>query len=168
MERIFSRHVDKWIENTLDICVNDQKTFDPSLEMKRLTFNIILDSLFEYRDLSNEEFYSISNHIDAGLREFTFKHNMNPLRKFYGPLLSKYNNALMSCRQVQAFAENLLNSYRNKKDKSENITLIRIIAEHKSLVCDKERIAEIVTTLIAAHDTTGQTLSTTLVLLAKP
>ena len=113
------------------------------------------------------EYELFSHHIELALREFHFRQSTNPFRKIYGPLLSEYQTAKNSCVQVQAFARKILDAYRNNENKSSNKTVIRLIVENETYVDDKHRVAEIVTMIIAAYETTGNALGTAIILLAK-
>ncbi len=63
MNRICTKHAEKWIAQTLEPLVNaDDSTnknqppfFDPSKEMSRVTFGSIMESAFEY-DATEEDF----------------------------------------------------------------------------------------------------------------
>ena len=166
MNHICADHVDQWTKNKLDHCIDTNESFDPSHEMVRITFGVILEAAFEYI-ASDEEFELFSHHIELALREFYLKQSTNPFRKIYGPLLSEYQTAKDSCVQVQAFARKILDAYRNNENKSSNNTIIRLIVENESFADDKHRVAEIVTMLVAGHETTGYTLGTALIMLAK-
>ena len=165
MKRICSSHVEQWIEEKLEPCIRNGESFDPSKEMCFITFRVILESAFEYTQVTDNDYGHFKHHLEVGLREFGA--SANPLRKYYGPLLIEYRNALKSCREMQSFTQNILDAYRANKNKSKNKTIIRMIIENESHTSDKERIAEMLTMLIAGHDTTGFTLSTTIILLAK-
>jgi cytochrome P450 len=166
MNRICTEHVDQWIKNKLEHCIDTNESFDPSHEMVRITFGVILEAAFEF-SATDEEYEHFSHHLEVALKEFVLKGSTNPFRKIFGPLLSEYRTAKKSCVHVQAFARKILDAYRKNENKSSNNTVIKLIVENESFADDKHRVAEIVTMLIAGHDTTGYTLGTTLMMLAK-
>ena len=75
---------------------------------------------------------------------------------------------MREAKKVQAFTQRVLEHYRANPNKSSlNNTLIRLIADNPDFPSDRHRIGEMVTFLIAGHDTTGFTISNTLILLAQ-
>lgn len=170
MNQICINHTNQWIKTKLEPSIQNEnsETFDPSLEMTRLTLGIILEAAFEYKvQLTDEEYEHLMHHLELSLKEFAGKQTGNPFRKFYGPILSDFRNAKRSCTEVAAFGKKMLDTYRKNENKSTNRTIIRMIVENQALTSDKERISEIITMLIAGHETTGFTLASTLILLAK-
>lgn len=166
MKRICAKHVDKWIEETLEPCIKNNQTFDPSIEMCRITFRIILEAGFEY-DASDEEYEHFIHQMDDVVKEFASKQINNPFRRYYAPLLADYRNAVKSRDETQNFVRKVLDAYRMNTNKSSSNTIIRMIAENECFTSDIERVAELCVMIFAGHDTTGYTLSTTLILLAK-
>jgi cytochrome P450 len=152
--------------NTLQPLVDKNESFDPSKEMTHLTFKIIMESAFEYTptDLEYDEFV---HHLEIGLREFTFKQSVNPLRSTFGFLIPEVRRATQSCYVIRRFCQKVLDQYRANPNKSKQNTLIKLIEENKDFANDAIKVSEISTYIVAGHDTTGFTLSSTLVLLAK-
>ena len=167
MNHICTDQVNSWIQDRLEPCIEKNEAFDPSAEMTHLTFNIILEAGFEHPKISDEEYHSFIHHLEVCLREFAGRHNGNPVRKYYGFLLSEFREAKRSCEVVTAFSAKILEAYRKNPNKSKNKTIIRMIVENKDYKSDKERMSDIMTMVIAGHETTGFTLGTTLVLLGK-
>ncbi len=107
------------------------------------------------------------HHVENSLVEFGQKQAFGTIRKYYAFLDPSYWEAVKSCRNIQAFAQRVLDTYRNNPDKSSHNTLIKLITQNESLKTDREKIAEMLTYMVAGFDTTGFTLSSTLILLAK-
>jgi cytochrome P450 len=68
---------------------------------------------------------------------------------------------------IRLYAEKILEKYLANPNKSKANTMIKLIVENEQYKSDDERVDEIMMFLIAGHDSTGITLSTILVLLAK-
>lgn len=167
MNRICTDQVNSWIQERLEPLVDKNEAFDPSEEMTYLTFNTILEAAFEYPKISGEEYHSIRQNLDAGIMEFAGKSFGNPFRMYYGFLLSEYRQSRKSLEVLIAFSTKILEAYKKNSNKSKNKTIIRLIVENKEYKSDKERISDILATVIAGHETTGFTLGSTLMLLAK-
>jgi len=167
MNNICTNQVNSWIHDRLEPSIENNGTFDPSKEMAFITFNTILEAAFEYPKISDEEYENFMYHLEISLREFAGRHNGNPVRKYYGFLLSEFREAKKSCKVLIAFATKILEAYRKNPKKSKNKTIIRMIVENNEYKSDKERLSDIVTMVIAGHETTGFTLGTILMLVAK-
>ena len=168
MNRICTEQVNSWIQNRLEPLIRKNEAFDPSAEMVKMTFNTILEAAFEYPEMPDDKEYKDFMHqLDITLKEFAGRHNGNPFRKYYGFLLSEYREAVKSSVAVMKFAAKILDAYRNNPNKSQNKTIIRMIVENESYPSDKERLSDIMTMVVAGHETTAFSLSTTLMLLAK-
>ena len=167
MNRICTEQVESWIQKKLEPCIQKNETFDPSLEMISLTFRSILEAAFEYPYVTDEGFQDFMHHLIVSLKEFAGRHNGNPLRKYYGLFLSEFREAKKSTVAIRTFAAKILEAYRNNPNKSKNKTVIRMIVENKNYDSDKDRIADIIATFLAGFESTGYTLGTTLMLLAK-
>lgn len=167
MNSICTRHVQQWMQSTLDPLIEKNGgLFDPSIEMIAMTFNAIMESAFEYHP-SEEERDAFLHNLEETLREFCLKRLANPFRKHVGFLIPESIDAVKSSLKVQAFAQKVLDAYRANENKSQEKTVIKLIVENKTYTTDKERVADIVVMMIGGFDTTGYTLSTILVLLAK-
>ena len=167
MNQICLKHVENWIHNVLEPSLASGDLIDPSHEMSRITFKIILEATMEYT-ATDEDYEGFVYHLDIGMKEVMNKNVRNPLRAYYAPFVSsKYRTALKSCEEIQVFGRKVLDSYRKNKNKSHDNTAIKLLEFPGACVDDKHRVAEIVSLIFAGHDTSGFTLGNTLVLLAK-
>ena len=160
------KHVNQWIDETLHPCIEQGEPFDPSLEMCRITFKVIIEAAFEY-ECTDQEYEDFKHHLDISIKAFLAAQSLIPLRKYFGLLSSSYRNGLKSAAAVRAFSRKLLDSYRKNDNKSESKTFIRLLVENEGYASDEERIADIGLMITAGFDTTGFSIGTTLLLLAK-
>ena len=166
MNRICTEHLNKWVKETLEPCIEKDEPFDPAHEMSRIIFKVVTEATFEYV-ISDEEYETFGHHVSIGLQETLRIAHGGRLRQLYAPLLSEHRNGMKSCSEVQGFARKVLNAYRNNANKSANNTTIKLLEVPGVCVDDTHRIAEISFLLLAGHETAANTISTTLVLLAK-
>ena len=151
----------------IDRMIEQDQSFDPAVTMTRLTFDVILSAAFEYTP-QPQEFEDFVSSLEICLREFSYRQSTNPLRAMFGILIPEVRQAMREAKKVQAFTQRVLEHYRANPNKSSlNNTLIRLIADNPDFPSDRHRIGEMVTFLIAGHDTTGFTISNTLILLAQ-
>ena len=165
MNQVCTRHLEEWIDNTLQTCVDNGISFDPSEEMTKLTFYIIMESAFEYTP-TNEEYHLLDEHLEVCLREFSFRQSTNPLRAGFSAFIPEARRAYQAAASIQEFCQKVLNAYRSNTQKSPQNTLIKLIENVESFD-DAQKVSEIATYIVAGHDTTGYSLSTALVLVAK-
>lgn len=156
---------EEWMKE-LDRMIEKDQSFDPAMAMTKVTFDVILSAAFEYIPLP-QEYDAFVESLEICLREFSYKQSTNPLRATFGMFIPEVRQAMREAEKIQAFAQRILDHYRANPNKSSNNTLIRLICENPGFPSDRHRIGEIVTFLIAGHDTTGYTISNTLILLAK-
>ena len=166
MNRIALSHVNKWIQETLEPSIANNEPIDPSHEMSRITFKVIVEATMEYM-ATDEDYESFVHHLELGMKEVIAKNVRNPLRKYYAPLFSQYREAMKSCAEVQAFGQKILDAYRKNPNKSSDNTVIKVLDSPGVCVDEDHRISEISSLIFAGHDTSGYTLGTTLVLLSK-
>jgi len=169
MNSVCDKYVKKWINEDLEMFIRDGKSFDPSSEMVNLTFNVIMESAFEYPSNSSNrlERELFLENISKCLMEFSLKQGSNPLRKYLGPFLRERKDAFTAGVGLRKYAQKVLDSYRANPNKSEKNTIIKLILNNEDLKTDEERVAEMLIFMVAGFETTGYTLSSTLILLAK-
>lgn len=166
MDQVCNKKLQEWISRVLDPCILKNGTFDPSKEMTKLTFSIILESAFEYEKVTENEYSEYSREVELCLREFSLRYASNPLRKLYSRFTAEGRRAFLAAQRVRAFSQKILDSYRTKQDKAKENTLIKLIDSIPGFD-DAQKVAEISLFLIAGHDTTGYTVGTTLIQAAK-
>lgn len=154
--------LESWIEERLEPLIESKQTFDPADEMTYLTFKIIMSSAFEYDNPTREEYKHYQECIKLTAIEFDFE---NPFRVWFGLFIPSRRRAFKAQREMRAFCEKILHHYRNNPNKSENNTVINLI--DKLDLTDHRKISEMVTLVLAGHDTTGYQLASTLILLSK-
>jgi len=165
MNRICHEHVDNWIKTFLGPIADTKQTFDPSHEMVKLTFHIIMESAFEYK-ATDAEFEHVNKHFEIALREYSTKQALNSLRKVFGRFIPEVQRALASCNELITFATHLLKSCHDNRSKSAQNTAIKLIDGLEGF--DKSaKAAEIIVFIAAGYDTTGFSVANTLVLLGK-
>jgi cytochrome P450 len=142
MRCIAVRIVKDWINETLEPAIANNQSIDPSKEMNRITFKILLEAALEYVP-TDKEYESIAHHIGVGMREIAVKNIRNPMRKYYGPFLSEYREAMKSRAHLQAFGRRILETYRKNPNKSSNNTIIKMIESTGAYVGEADKIAEI-------------------------
>jgi len=166
MNDVCDKHVNKWIENDLEHYITEGKSFDPSEEMVKLTFDLIMESAFEYTNESGERDIFMENLEKSG-EEFDTKEGGNPFRAYCTPFLKDRREAFKASKDCRKFVQKVIDTYRMNPNKSEQNTIIKLILNNKEIKTEKERVANIFTMMIAGFDTTGFTISSTLILLAK-
>ncbi len=154
MNRIALKHVQKWIEETLDPAIARGLPIDPSHEMTRITFKVIVEACCEYT-ATDDEFEDFSRHLQVGMQEVFFKNVRNPLRKYYAPFFPQYREALKSCVELQSFGRKVIEAYRANPNKSSDHTVIKALESDGVCVNEDHKVAEISALILAGQDSTG-------------
>jgi len=158
-----------WLENDVKELIDgkDGGIFDPCVEINRITFYVICNAAFEYQ-CTTEEYDEFTAHIEPALREYLFVQALNPLRKPFGTFIPDVVAASEGAKGAMEFARRVLESYRQLPEKHEGTkSLAALLDSNESLKNDMSRCAEVLLWLVAGHDTTGYSVATTLILLAK-
>lgn len=169
MNKVCSKCIQTWINEDLETFIHEGSSFDPSTEMVNLTFNVVMESAVEYPCTSSTkmERTMFLENSQKCLEEFVLKETSNPFRKYLRLFLTERKDAFKARTGLVDFGQKVLDNYRANTNKSEDNTIIKLILNNEDLKSDKERVAEILTFMIAGFETTGYTLSSTLILLAK-
>lgn len=164
MNEICKSCLESWTEERLEPVMQKSKTgtFDPSIELSYLTFCVISEAGFEFVPCF-EEFDEFHHSLSKCFKEFDFE---NPLRVLFGLFIPERRQAFKANEKVRNYASKVLDRYRKNPNKSKNNTIIKMI-ENNEFLSENMKIAEVLAYLVAGHDTTGFTLSNTLILLAK-
>ena len=173
MNTLCRQHVETWIQSTIEPLVQNGGTFDPALEMTRLTTAVICEAAFEY-EVTLQQVDQFLHHVEICLREFALKQLFNKIRasvigKWFIPSVRK---AHASAQWIRTFCRTMLDSYRQRHPDNQYTgdektqSVLRLLAENPNLT-DLDRVSEMTVFLIAGYDTTGYTLSNALTLLAE-
>mmetsp|Transcript_11311 Transcript_11311/g.23156 ORF Transcript_11311/g.23156 Transcript_11311/m.23156 type:complete len:521 (-) Transcript_11311:25-1587(-) len=171
MNEICQRHVEQWLEETLESPTSKPDSFDPAVELTKLTLRVLCEAACEYQ-ATDDEIQDFLDNLEVALREFVMRQLHNPLRYYLRFFLPQHYQAHQAARNMQNWAKHMMTTYRARKQQSSSTsdstsnTLIKLIVEHPEMT-EQVRISEVVTFLIAGHDTTGYTLSNALTLLAQ-
>lgn len=174
MKHITIHHTERWLDNIKQhkMKLNNDKQkleciIDPSIEMVSLTFQIICEAAFEYTDVTINDYYKFAKNLEIALIEYDMKQVVNPLRPYFKWFIPEVQAAENASIELQQFGYQMLYSYRNNHNKcQDNITLIKLI-DSIDTISDSQKVAEILVFLVAGHDTTGYSIASTLLLLAK-
>lgn len=169
MNEGFEEYAKDWIANKLDPLADTGQMFDPTEEMRCLFFCAYMNSAFEYQ-ADAEDYHTWGRNLDKALPELILKRGVSPLRKYYDFLFPKTRLAKKASKDMQSFAGEILNSYRNKADtnKSKATTIIKVISDESGpYKSDKDRAAQIVDLIIASYITSSAVVSSTMILIAK-
>jgi cytochrome P450 len=170
MHEIARKHLEDWTQTKLEPWVQSGRSFDPCREMIDLTLRVIMESAMEY-DVTDEDIDMYIHHLKPCMEEFTYRQAANPFRKYFGWFLPANRRAHKSAKILRDFCYGILHSYQEKKKNGTNVqdykTVISLIDSNPAVMTDVQRIAEIFSFTFAGHDTTGYTLASALLNLAK-
>lgn len=173
MKSIVKQHTERWFNDMKQNKMQwnpSTKMFeyimDPGIEMCTLTFQIICESAFEYKNVTLHDYSEFAENLELALVEYHMKQFVNPLRRYFKFVLPEVQAAAIASKCVLDFGYKILHSYRSNPNKSQANTLIKLIDSIDD-ISDRQKAAEIIVFLVAGHDTTGYTIASTLTLLAK-
>jgi len=169
MNVVCDKYVNNWIKNDLEKFIDEKKSFDPSEEMVKLTFDLIMESAFEYptSNQTKDERSFFLNNLEKVLVEFGSKQPSNPLRAYLTPLIKERRDAIKASKNCKMLVQKVIDYYLANTNKSEENTIIKLVLENKDFKTDEELVAEIFIMMIGGFETTAYSLSSTLILLAK-
>uniref|UniRef100_A0A7S2V5X3 Cytochrome P450 n=1 Tax=Fibrocapsa japonica TaxID=94617 RepID=A0A7S2V5X3_9STRA len=165
MKKVSVEQAKLWIEQRLTPFVESGRSFDVAKEMVGLTMSIICEAAFEYQ-MDQKEKDDFLFELELVLKEYTFKSSVNPFRAMVGLLLPERRRAAKGARRIQGIARKVVNNYRRLQSPVKG-TVIDLIMKCDAFQNDDERMREVLSFLIAGHDTTGYSLSWTLLELAR-
>jgi cytochrome P450 len=146
----------------------DGETRDVHEEMMRLTLNIVMKTIFN-QDVSEGEAKDIANAVDVAMHWFESKRKQGFLiwEWFPRPENIRYRNAI---EQMDKSIYNIINQRRTSGEEPGDLLSMLMQArdeEDGSQMSDKQLRDELVTLILAGHETTSNTLSWTWMLLAQ-
>lgn len=169
MMTIAKDEFNQWLEKDVQELIDgkDDGIFDPCVEINRVTFYVICKAAFEY-ECTLDEYNEFTRNLEPALREYLLKQVLNPLRKPFGAFIPNVVKASEGAKGAMAFAQRVLESYRRLENKNSGTkSLASIIETNENLNSDMLRCGEVLQWLAAGHDTTGHSVASTFVLLAK-
>ena len=156
MNQICLKHLNYWIRNTLEPLVENGGTFDPAVEMTRLTTKVICEAGFEYV-ASDDEVSKFLFHVEKSLKEFSQRQSFDKFRKNFGYFLfEEVREAHASSQWIRDFCYRMIRTYREKQKDKQDATdsedsipsVMKLILEN-TLLSEKEIMGEIMTYLVA-------------------
>lgn len=152
-----------------------QEPMPVSETMVRLTIDIIgstgfggypMNALLDSDEASDGRKFMLD--LQTALLEFTCKQAVNPLRRFTHFWHPEVIEAKAAARRLMHFAQRILDVYRaSGRCGHDADSLIAHLSNNQMYPSDRERCADVLTYLVAGHDTTGYTLSWILCELAR-
>lgn len=165
MNSVALAKTENWIATRLRPMIERGESFDLGKEMVETILLALCETAFEYQ-LSSEDKETYLCDLDLCLKEFMFKSTVNPLRPLLGKLLPDRRKAYQAAQGLMNFAKKILDNYRQLQSPLED-TIIDRIMKSDIYGSEEEMKADIVFLLLAGHDTTGYTISWTLLELAR-
>jgi cytochrome P450 len=146
----------------------DGQTRDIHEDMMRLTLNIVMKTIFN-QEVSEGEAKNIANAVDVAMDWFESKRKQGflILEWFPRPENIRYKNAI---QQLDKSVYSIINQRRNSGESPGDLLSMLMEArdeDDNSQMSDKQLRDELITLIIAGHETTSNTLSWTWMLLAQ-
>lgn len=146
----------------------DGQTRDIHEDMMRLTLNIVMKTIFN-QEVSEGEAKNIANAVDVAMDWFESKRKQGflILEWFPRPENIRYKNAI---QQLDKSVYSIINQRRNSGESPGDLLSMLMEArdeDDNSQMNDKQLRDELITLIIAGHETTSNTLSWTWMLLAQ-
>lgn len=146
----------------------DGQTRDIHEDMMRLTLNIVMKTIFN-QEVSEGEAKNIANAVDVAMDWFESKRKQGflILEWFPRPENIRYKNAI---QQLDKSVYSIINQRRSSGESPGDLLSMLMEARDEddhSQMNDKQLRDEVITLIIAGHETTSNTLSWTWMLLAQ-
>src|ERR1039457_2331172 len=135
--------------------------------MHQLAFNIVIRSLFDIH-LSSETMSALSNHFSE-IQEFFIKDINQPFRRFFYPFTGKENSALKKSEKIKHILRGIIEQRRASKESYSDLLDMLLNSKYEDTaepMPDEQMIDELLVLIFAGHETTANTLSWLLYLLA--
>jgi|UniRef100_A0A8J9TET2 cytochrome P450 len=166
MNSICAQQTERWIKERLVPAIENETAFDIAQAMRDLTVSVLCEAAFEY-DPTEEDMRTFLFETETAMREFSFKQSANPMRQWFAWVLPEVRRARLATDRMQAFGFKVMNHYRSLKHHETEDTVIGRIMNNDKYKNDAARAADILTLLVAGHDTTGYSLAWILLNLAQ-
>ena len=165
MNRVALEKTELWIQERLRPMMEEGKSFDVAKEMIDVILAAVCETAFEYM-MSDDEKEVFLSSLDLALKEFLFKSTVNPFRQWFGLFFPDRRRALAAAKELRNISFKIVNAYRKLESpvKGTIINQIMTAAVYKN---DEERAADVLSFLVAGHDTTAYSISWILLELAR-
>jgi cytochrome P450 len=165
MNQVVSDKLNEWVTTTLQSYIQNDESFDVTVEMIDVSLSAISETAFEYK-ISSEEKKNYVHNLHVAIKEFAFRAPCNPLRKPFGLLLPERREAHIASKSIRKLCMNVIKNYRQLENPIKD-TIIDRIMKNEAYANDSERVSDIHVLIVAGHETTASTIAWILKELAK-
>lgn len=148
MNQTVAKKTDEWIETFLEPRAAKGEDIDIAHAMIDLTFEIIMEAAFEYKMPTHEK-ETLLDCLDTTLKEFIFS---NPLKQIFGAFVPSVRDAHRKAKLLMDIVDNIIRAYRKNPNPTPG-TVIDLIMKNPNYNNDRERAADMVSLIVAGHDT---------------
>jgi cytochrome P450 len=172
MNHMSMNHLDQWIQEQRGRSSTSSVEFDVAQEMVELTTRSIATAALFY-SISKPEIETFHQDLETVLIEYLRSQVGNPLRLLFGWFLPEVHKANQAARRLIGLARTALDHYQDIPNMNPTNaanargSLIQCIADNPNYRSDDERASDILTFLVAGHDTTAYSIAWTLIELAR-
>lgn len=169
MGSVTERRLNEWLDQKLANKVASF-AFDVAKEMVTLTTTSIAESALEY-EMSTPQVSDFQEDLEIVLKEYLRHQVGNPLRLLFGWFIPSVCRANRAAQNLRALTKCMLDHYYQSKFEGPtshtSVSVINCIAQNPCYRSDTERCSDILTFLVAGHDTTAYSIAWTLIELAR-
>jgi cytochrome P450/NADPH-cytochrome P450 reductase len=160
--------VSNWSQMKLEpICIDRNEAINIGTELARITMDVLGQVAFDYK-FSSEERDTMSNALNIAFFEFGLMAPKSIWRQLSitSWMFASHRNGVKASKELQGLCRKILDSHRSQKEVRKD-TVIYLIANDPDYKSEEERIRDMVVYVAGGYDTTSQTLSWTLLELAR-